>query len=122
MTECSTSPEILVSEGVSLPVAMTGQEALDAPVLAVDTQDLYLDHQKIGAAEDVIRKPAELMKRLAELRGQWETAHPNESFPGRINLQADKAVPSVTVSRLMSVLAAESYGSILLAVMSGGSS
>ncbi len=118
----STSPEILVSEGVSLPIAMTGQEAQDAPILALDLENLYLDHQKIGLTADVVRKPEELMKRLAAFRSQWETAHPQETFPGRINLQADRAVPSVTVSRLMAVLASESYGSILLAVVSGGSS
>jgi biopolymer transport protein ExbD len=117
----STSPEILVSEGVALPSARTGQEAQDAPVLAVDKDSLYLDHKKIGLTEEVVRKPDELIKRLAELRGQWEASHPNETFPGKINFQADRAVNSATVSRIMAMLATESYGSILLAVMTGES-
>jgi biopolymer transport protein ExbD len=91
-------------------------------MLSVDRDSIYLDHKKLGLTEEVVRKPQELLSRLAQLRAQWERSHPNEAFPGKINLQADRAVSSATVSRIMAMLATESYGSILLAVMTGEAS
>ncbi len=116
----STSPEILISKGVELPEARTGLSAEDAPILAIDRENLYLDHKKIGSVDQILRKPDELLKQLAALRAQWQVAHPNEAFPGKINLQADREVASTTISQLMAMLPTENYGSILLAVIGGG--
>ncbi|MBS1962507.1 MAG: biopolymer transporter ExbD [Bdellovibrionales bacterium] len=118
----STSPELLVvSKGVTLPNAMTGVEIKDAPVLSLASDGIYLDQKKVGETDEVLKNPNELMERLGVLRDRWLKAHPNEKFPGEVNLQADKAVPSTLVARLMAFLPSQHYSSIQLIVMGGQS-
>jgi biopolymer transport protein ExbD len=118
----STSPELLVvSKGVTLPNAMTGVEIKDAPVLSIAADGIYLDQKKVGETEVILKNPAELMARLGTLRDQWLHSHPGEKFPGEVNLQADRALPSTTVARLMAFLPSQHYSSIQLIVMGGKS-
>lgn len=117
----SASPELLVlMKGVTLPSATTGIEIKDAPVLAVAPTGIYLDQKEIGKTEDVLRDPTALLKKLGELRKLWIKGSPGEPFPGEITLQAHKEVSSTTISQLMAILPSAHYGSIQLAVISGG--
>jgi biopolymer transport protein ExbD len=61
------------------------------------------------------------MNRLSDLRELWQKTHPSETFRGEISLQADKNVSSTVVSQFMAMLPSQGYGSIQLAVISGGS-
>ncbi len=118
----STSPELLVvSKGVTLPNASTGVEIKDAPILSVAEDGIYLDQKKVGGVDAVLKDPAELMARLGSLRDRWLQAHPNQKFPGEVNLQADKGLPSVWIARLMAFLPSQHYSSIQLIVMGGKS-
>jgi biopolymer transport protein ExbD len=117
----STSPELLVLiKGVTLPSASTGKEIKDAPVLAVATDGIYLDQKKIGTPEEVLKNPTELLAKLGELRKLWLRGNAGEAFPGDITLQAHKEIPSTTIAQLMAILPSAHYGSIQLAVISGG--
>ncbi len=118
----STSPELLVvSKGVTLPNASTGVEIKDAPILSVAEDGIYLDQKKVGEVNAVLKDPAELMARLGVLRDRWTVAHPGEKFPGEVNLQADKGLPSIWIARLMAFLPSQHYSSIQLIVMGGNS-
>ncbi len=117
----STSPEMLVmAKDVVLPQASTGSEIQDAPVLSLSGDQVYLDQKPVGRTQELLRDPAPLMERLAKLREGWQKAHPGQKFPGEINLQAHRELPSVTVSQFMAMLPSQAYGSIQLVVMAGG--
>jgi len=117
----STSPELLaIGKGVTLPAARTGQEIKDAPVLAISEEEVYLDQKLVGKTSVLLKHPAPLMHHLAQLRELWQKTHPTETFPGEINLQAHKELSSAIVAQFMAMLPSQSYGSIQLAVVAGG--
>lgn len=116
----STSPEMLmVSKGVTLPSAQSGRELVDAPVLSINQEGIFLDQKLIGKVEQVLKNPDSLMKRLSDLRDLWQKTHPNAKFKGEMNLQAHRDTPSTVVSQVMGMLPSQSYGSIQLIVTSG---
>jgi biopolymer transport protein ExbD len=117
----SATPELLlVSQGVTLPIASTGHEVKDAPVIALGQDGVFLDQKFIGKLDAVLKNPEALMKGLERLRENWQKVHPNQKFPGEINFQAHKDVPSTTVSTVMGMLPSQAFGSIQLAVVSSG--
>jgi biopolymer transport protein ExbD len=119
----STSPElVMVTKGVTLPTAVTARELDDSPVLAISADQVYLDQKPIGNTNALLTDPAPLMAKLAELREQWQKAHPNQKFNGIISLQADRDLPSPTVSMFMGMLPTQAYSTVQLAVVSRGGS
>ncbi len=117
----SASPELLaMTKDLKLPTSITALETRDAPMLSVAKEGIYLDQKFMGGTEEVLRSPEKLMGKLAELRELWQKTHPGQKFKGEINLQADREIPSTTVSQVMGMLPSEAYGSILLSVVSGG--
>jgi biopolymer transport protein ExbD len=117
----SASPELLViAKGVTLPVAGSAKELKDAPLLTLSSEGIHLDQKLVGTTEELLKNPEPLMQKLSDLRDLWQRTHPNEKFKGEINLQASKEIPSTTVSQVMGMLPSQAYGSIQLAVVSGG--
>ncbi len=117
----SASPEIMVSNGVMLPDSSTSKEILDAPVLALSAAGIYLDQKFVGLTDSLLEDPSPLMKMLQQQKKLWITTHPTQDFKGEINLQADKSLSSALVAKFMGMLPSQQYGSIRLAVVSGGS-
>ena len=116
----SASPELLVvAQGVTLPTASTGKEIKDAPVISISTAGVYLDQKFVGLTDDLLKDPEELMTQLSGLRTLWQKTHPGQKFPGEINLQAHKEIPSTMVAQFMAMLPSQSFGSIQLVVTSG---
>jgi biopolymer transport protein ExbD len=116
----STSPEMLmVSKNVTLPTASSGREIVDAPVLSIAQDGIYLDQKLVGNVDQVLKNPDDLMERLKNLRELWQKSHPNEKFKGEMNLQAHRDTPSTVVSQVMGMLPAQNYQSIQLVVMAG---
>jgi biopolymer transport protein ExbD len=116
----STSPEMLmVSKNVVLPTAASGREIVDAPVLSIAQDGIYLDQKLVGNVDAVLKNPDDLMERLKDLRELWQKMHPNEKFKGEMNLQAHRDTPSTVVSQVMGMLPAQNYQSIQLVVMAG---
>ena len=119
----STSPElVMVTKGVSLPVAVTARELEDSPVLAISAEEIYLDQKLIGKTQELLLDPSPLMTKLEQLREQWQRAHPAQKFNGVISLQADRNLPSTTVSQFMGMLPTQTYSTVQLAVISRGGS
>ncbi len=116
----STSPEMLFTmKGVELPLAGSGVEIVDAPVLALTETELFLDQKLVGPIDQVMKNPEPLMEKLEGLRETWQQSHPTEKFKGEINIQAHKKTPSTVVSQVMGLLPAQQYGSIQLVVTTG---
>jgi len=117
----STSPEILVvTKGVMLPEAASGDVIQDAPVLSLNVNEVYLDQKIIGKTNDILLDPSPLMNKLSDLRDQWQASHPDEVFKGEISLQADRDLPSTIVSQFMAMVPSQAYSTIQLAVVAGG--
>jgi biopolymer transport protein ExbD len=118
----STSPEALViSRGVELPKASSGQELHDAPVLALSNEGVFLDQKRVGGTPEILKDPEPLMKRLGDLRSAWIKSHPSEPFKGEISLQAHREIPGTTVSQVMGMLPSQHYSTVQLAVLGGES-
>lgn len=114
----STSPEILINKGVTLPDSITATEVREAPVLAVANDgNLYLDQKIVGEVKKVLRSPKKLMSDLHKIKVDWAKNHSGQAFPGEINLQADKEVPSTVVSQIMGILTTGEFSTIKLAVI-----
>lgn len=117
----STSPEMLmVSKEVRLPSAQSGHEIVDAPVLAVTKEGIFLDQKIIGSVEQVLQNPDSFIDRLKNLRELWQKTHPDQKFKGEMNLQAHRDISSVVVAKIMGMLPTQNYDSIQLIVTSGG--
>jgi len=116
----STSPELLmVTKGVTLPSAQSGREIVDAPVLSVSNEGIYLDQKFVGKAAQVMQNPENLLERLKDLRELWQKTHPNEKFKGEMNLQAHRDTSGTLISSLMGMLPSQNYSSIQLIVTPG---
>ena len=114
----STSPEILINKGLSLPNSLTASQVKEAPVLAMGRDgQLYLDQKLMGSIKEVLKKPKNLIIKLNELKSSWSKNHLGAAFPGEINLQADKDVPSTMVSQVMGILTTGQFQAIQLAVI-----
>jgi biopolymer transport protein ExbD len=113
----STSPEILVTKGISLPNSITPSEVKEAPVLAISKDgNLYLDQKMISPTAKVVKKPDLLLSKLNKIKNDWAKSH-TSPFTGEINLQADREIKSTTVAMIMGILTSSQFQSIELAVM-----
>ncbi len=114
----STSPEIMINKGVSLPDSITSAQVKEAPVLAIAKDgNLYLDQKLVGEVKKVVKAPGKLISDLNEIKNTWAKNHAGMAFPGEINLQADKDVPSTVVSQVMGILTTGQFQAIQLAVI-----
>lgn len=119
----STSPELMmVTKGVTLPVASQARELQDAPVLSLSKDGVFLDQKPVGEMAALLNDPTPLLERLQDLRETWLKTHPGEEFKGVISLQADRDLSSTAVSQFMGVLPSQNYSTIQLAVVSRGGS
>lgn len=114
----SSSPEILITKGVSLPDSFTSAQVIEAPVIAISSDgNLYLDQILVGETKKVAKSPKLLMSKLNDIKKNWAKSHSGQPFPGEINLQADKEIPSTLVSQIMGIMTTGQFESIQLAVI-----
>lgn len=114
----STSPEILINKGLSLPDSLTASHVKEAPVLAMGKDgQMFLDQKLVGSIKSVVERPEVLLKKLNDIKNSWSKNHLGANFPGEINLQADKDVSSTLVSQVMGILTSGQFQAIQLAVI-----
>lgn len=114
----SSSPEILITKGVTLPDSITASQVKEAPVLAISKDgNLYLDQLLVGKTSLIAKKPDLLLVKLDSIKNNWAKNHAGAPFLGEINLQADKEIPSTLVSDVMAIVTNGQYQSIQLAVI-----
>lgn len=113
----STTPEMYVANDIKLPDALSGGVVKEAPVLSVTKTALYLDQKEIGSLAKLLNSPGPLVKSLDAFKQKWAKENPTTPYPGEINLQADKEMPSTDVAKLMGILNSQRYEVIQLAVL-----
>jgi biopolymer transport protein ExbD len=114
----SSSPEIIITNGLRLPDSITPAVVREAPVISLNKDgNMYIDQVVIGQITKVTKDPQPMLKKLDAIKRDWAKHHPGGEFPGQINLQADRDVPSTSVSKVMNILTAGQFASIQLAVI-----
>jgi biopolymer transport protein ExbD len=116
----SASPEVMaMGKGITLPAAISARPPIDAPVLAISSEDVALDQKPLGTPSALLNEPQSMLTQLQKMRDVWQAAHPTEAFKGDIHLQADKALSSTMISQFISILISQGYSTVHLAVASG---
>lgn len=110
----SSSPELLVTQGVVLPKAISGLEVQQVPVVSITMNEVYLERKKLATLDEVMKSPQILGEALAAVRTDWMNKHKTETFLGQVNLEAHEEIKSTVISQVMAILAAQHYGSIQL--------
>jgi biopolymer transport protein ExbD len=114
----SSSPEIIITNGLRLPDSITSSVVREAPILSLNKDgNLYINQVKVGIISEMTKNPQPVLKQLDVIKRDWAKTHPGGEFPGQINLQADKDIPSSTVSKVMNILTSGQFSSIQLAVI-----
>jgi biopolymer transport protein ExbD len=113
----SSSPEIFIPKDIKLANASSGGEIKVAPVLSVSKSKVFLDSKDLGGLDVVLKQPGALLKNLEGFKQSWAKQNPDKPFPGEINVQADRDVPSSQVAKIMGILNTQQYDVIQLAVM-----
>lgn len=110
----SSSPDLLITQGVVLPKAISGLEVQQVPVVSITLNEVYLERKKLATLDEVIKSPEILGEALAAVRTDWMKLHKTEKFLGQVNLEAHEELKSTVISQFMAILAAQHYGSIQL--------
>ena len=116
----SSNPEVLVTKGIELPSSFTSSIIKEAPLVSISEEGIFVDQKEVGSVADVLKRPHLLTRPLRHFRRAWAKNNKGKPFPGEVNLQAHKTLSSAIISQIMGILTSQHYGSIQLAVTSGG--
>ena len=106
----TTSSEMPVAKGVTLPKAENTIDMIDAPMVAINGSEVLVDGSAAGntrAIEDSKRMQRidELFNILKNKRELWKQLHPGKDFPGVVVLQVDQDVQAVVVKSVFQTAA-----------------
>src|SRR5437762_4056718 len=77
----SNSPEVMaLSNGITLPAAVSASAPIDAPVLGISAEDVVFDQKSLGTPQAILNQPQPLIDQLQRMRMVWQSAHPTEAF------------------------------------------
>lgn len=121
----SASGEITVDKNITLPQAENVQEVLDAPMVAVNGNQVLVNGTPAGstrAIEDVgrMQKVDEVFELLKRQREMWKSFNPQKPFPGVAILQVDENVSSLVVKSVFQTAAFAGYPNISFMVRKRG--
>ena len=113
----SASGEIGVDKHIKLPQAENVIDVVDAPMVAVNGNQVLVDGNLAGstrAVEDLgrMQKIDELFDMLKRKRELWKSFHPNKPFPGVCILQVDENIPALVVKSVFQTAAYAGYPNI----------
>jgi hypothetical protein len=113
----SASGEMGVDKHIKLPQAENVIDVLDAPMVAVNGNQVLVDGNLAGstrAIEDLgrMQKIDELFDMLKRKRELWKSFHPNKPFPGVCILQVDENIPALVVKSVFQTAAYAGYPNI----------
>jgi biopolymer transport protein ExbD len=102
---------------ITLPQAENVIDVLDAPMVAVNGNQVLVDGQLSGstrAVEDMgrIQKIDELFDVLRRKRELWRSFHPQKEFPGVAILQIDEGVSALVVKSVFQTAAYAGYPNV----------
>ena len=113
----SASGETPPAKGIHLPAAENTLDMLDAPMVAINGQQILVDGAAAGntrAIEDAkrLQRIDELFNILKGKREVWKQLHPGKEFPGVVVLQVDQDVPAVVVKSTFQTAAFAGYPNV----------
>ncbi len=121
----STSGEILfLQKDIELPTATQTDELEQAPVITIGSGQVVIEGKQVGRMDDIAEDEnfeiADLSEMLNNLKKQYQQLHPNQTFPGKINIQGHKTVPFRVLKKVMFTCSAVGYSTINFAVLPVG--
>jgi len=113
----SASGEISVDKNVRLPKAENVEDIIDAPMFAVNGNQILVDGVQAGSTRSIeelgrLQKIDELFNILKSKRELWKQVQPNKPFPGVCILQVDGAVPALVVKSVFQTAAFAGYPNV----------
>jgi biopolymer transport protein ExbD len=117
LSSFSASGEITIDKNVHLPKAENAEDVIDAPMVAVNGNQILVDGQQAGSTRAVeelgrLQKIDELFNMLKQKRELWKQVQPNKPFPGVCILQIDQAVPALVVKSVFQTAAFAGYPNV----------
>jgi biopolymer transport protein ExbD len=113
----SASGEIGVDKSVKLPKAENVDDIIDAPMVAVNGNQILVDGQLAGSTRAIeelgrLQKLDELFNMMKNKRELWKQLQPNKPFPGVCILQVDENVPALVVKSVFQTAAFAGYPNV----------
>ncbi|WP_437602834.1 ExbD/TolR family protein [Sorangium sp. So ce590] len=113
----SASGEIAVDKNVRLPKAENVEDIIDAPMVAVNGNQILVDGALAGSTRAIeelgrLQKIDELFNLLKNKRELWKQVQPNKPFPGVCILQVDQDVPALVVKSVFQTAAFAGYPNV----------
>lgn len=123
LTTFNASGQISVPKEIVLPTAENAEDVIDAPIVSLDGNQVFVDGQFAGSAksvEDRLGRIDELFAALKTRRENWKTLQPNKPFPGVVILQIDQETKAVVVKSVFQTAAYAGYPNVSFMVTKGG--
>lgn len=113
----SASGEVGVDKNVKLPQAENVEDVIDAPMIAVNGNQILVDGALAGSTRAVeelgrMQKIDELFNLLKNKRELWKQVQPNKPFPGVCIMQVDQNVPALVVKSVFQTAAFAGYPNV----------
>ena len=113
----SASGEIGVDKSVKLPKAENVEDIIDAPMIAVNGNQILVDGQLAGSTRAIeelgrLQKLDELFNMMKNKRELWKQLQPTKPFPGVCVLQVDENVPALVVKSVFQTAAFAGYPNV----------
>ncbi len=118
LTTFSASGEIAVDKNVKLPKAENAADVIDAPMVAVNGNQILVDGTLAGSTRAIeelgrMSKIDELYAILKAKRELWKSVNPaDKPFPGVVILQVDQEVPAIVVKSVFQTAAYAGYPNV----------
>jgi len=113
----SASGEMTVDKNVKLPKAENAEDIIDAPMVAVNGNQILVDGALAGSTRAIeelgrMQKIEELFNMLKAKKDLWKQVQPNKPFPGVCILQVDQNVPALVVKSVFQTAAFAGYPNV----------
>jgi len=123
----ATGEVLFMQKDIKLPEAQHGQTIEVAPVIAVNSEHVALDGQKVVdvrelEADSALLNVNALEEKLRDAKKRWDFIHQNDpdrekSWKGDVNVQADVKVPFRILKRVMFSAAQAGYYNLNFATL-----
>ena len=113
----SASGELPIAQGITLPKAQNTLDMLDAPVVAVNGNQILVDGSPAGNTRSIeetdrLQRIDELFNLLKAKKELWKQTHPGKDFPAVAVLQIDQNVHAVVVKSVFQTAAFAGYPNV----------
>jgi biopolymer transport protein ExbD len=125
MSFAASGELVAQSPTIQMPTASNTDTLEIAPIVAVDSQVLTLDGNRVGDTQTLagasdMERIEPLVQELERQKRNWAVLHPNDPFDGRVIIQADDDIDFRVIKKVMFSAAQAGYTNINFAVNAAG--